>query len=407
MTATDAEPFVFNPFTDEFLQNPYPYYREMRQKDPVHEHPLGFWVLARHADVRAVMRGGHSVDDTNEAESTFKKLRKAGGGSDFQSVLDRSVLNLDPPDHTRLRQLMTPVFNARSILAQTDRMTSLVDDALDRIADAGKADIVEDFAYPLAFTMICDLVGMPAADLGPLRPLLEVIVRLAEPGVDPELLAGIADADRELAGRITEIIAAKRNAPDNSLLSGMIQAENDGDRLTEEELISQVATLYLAGYESTVGLVSTSVLSLLRNPEQLELLAGRPDLDANAVEEFLRYDASTQQVRRITLTPQPAGDKVIPAGAFVLGLVGSANRDEDFFGPDADELRVDRPNAREHISFGDRAHYCLGATLARVQAQVAVGRLIRRFPKLALDGEITWKTQATIRAAKAVPITVS
>jgi len=408
MTQTDAPAFVYNPFTADYIQDPYPYYKEMRQKDPVHEHPLGFWILAKHADLREVMRAEHSVEDRYEDTTPFKELRKAGvGGVDFRSVLDRSVLNLDPPDHTRLRRLMTYAFNARSILAQRDRMTELVDDALNRMADAGRADIVRDYAYPMAFTMICDLLGMPDTDLSSLRPLLEVIVRLAEPSVDQGMLAKIAKADQEMSERIAEVIDIKRREPDNSLLSGMIQAEHEGDRLTEEELISQVATLYLAGYESTINLISNGVLNLLRDREQFELLAGRPDLDANAVEEFLRYDASVQQVRRITLTPQVIGGKEIPANAFVLGLVGSANRDEDFFGPDAGDLRVDRPNAGEHISFGERAHYCIGASLARVQAQLAVGRLIRRFPRMALDGEVTWKTRITVRAANAVHVTVS
>nr|WP_042178755.1 cytochrome P450 [Kibdelosporangium sp. MJ126-NF4]CEL13399.1 putative cytochrome P450 hydroxylase [Kibdelosporangium sp. MJ126-NF4]CTQ99088.1 putative cytochrome P450 hydroxylase [Kibdelosporangium sp. MJ126-NF4] len=412
MTTTEAQPgstgFAFNPFTPEFIENPYPYYAMMRAKEPVHLHPLGFWVLARHQDVRSLLRSGHSVDERNEAPSPFQELRQAGRGSDFTSVLNRSMLNVDPDDHTRLRRLVSAAFNGRSILGLKARMTEIVDGMLDQIADAGRTDIVKDFAYPLAFSMICELLGMPETDHVALRELLEVIARSAEPVVDPELLGRISTADREFSQRMADVIATKRRHQDDSLLSDMIRAEHEGDKLTEDELIAQVATLYLAGYESTVNLIANGVIALLRNPDQHRLLTGRPDLDANAVEEFLRYDTSVQQVRRITLAPHLASDgQEIPPNSFVLGLVGSANRDEAAFGPDAGKLRVDRPNAKEHLSFGDRTHYCLGAALGRVQAQLAVGRLVRRFPRLQLTEEVTWKTRVTVRASNAVRVAIS
>jgi len=203
-----------------------------------------------------------------------------------------------------------------------------------------------------------------------------------------------------------DIIAWKRDNPADDLLTALIAAEHDGDRLTEDELVAQVLLLYVAGHETTVNLIGNGAIALLRNPDQLALLRARPDLAANAVEEFLRYDSPVQQSRRITVAPHTVGGREIPAGVFVIAGLASANRDERHFGPDANELRIDREEARTHVSFGAGPHHCLGAALARLEGRLALGKLVTRFPNLSLDGDVEWNGRLNLRGAAKLPVAV-
>jgi cytochrome P450 len=202
------------------------------------------------------------------------------------------------------------------------------------------------------------------------------------------------------------MIAWKRKNPASDLLTALINAEDDGDVLHDDELIAQTLLLYIAGHETTVNLIAGGTLALLRHPGQLALLRDRPALAGNAVEELLRYDSPVQASRRITLEPVMVRDTTIPAGAFVMASLGSANRDERFWGADADELRLDRQNARQHASFGAGAHHCLGASLARLEACIAFERLTVRFPALALDGDVTWNGRINLRGPAHLPVSV-
>jgi cytochrome P450 len=409
--AGGAEPYVFNPFAPGFTDDPYPHYAHMRAMDPVHAHPLGFWVLARHDDVVALLRSKNSVDDRNSAPSPIRELRVAATGGEFSRPLAPSMLDRDPPDHTRLRKLVSQAFTLRAVEALEPRVIELVDAALDRIeariAESGQADLVAELAYPLPFAVICEMLGMPDTDHGRLRELAGTLVRSLEPVTDAELIAAISAAGREISERVAQVVADKRRAPGDDLLTALIQAEDDGDVLSDEELLAQVVLLYVAGHETTVNLIANGSIALMRNPEQFALLAGRPDLDANAVEELLRYDSPVQQSRRITLAPYEVGGRVIPPGTFVIANLASANRDEEFWGADADQLRVDRPNARGQVSFGGGPHHCLGASLARLEGRVALGRLVRRFPTLRLAGDITWNGRLNLRGPLAVPATTA
>lgn len=401
--------YVFNPYQPGFTDDPYPHYAELRATDPVHEHPLGFWVVGRHADVSELLRSKNSVEDRNARPTPMRELREAAVGGEYTRSLVPSMLDRDPPDHTRLRKLVTKAFTKRAIDALEPLVVELVDAALDRIerciAETGRADVVAELAYPLPFTVICEMLGMPDTDHARLRDLASTMVRSLEPVTDPDLIQSIAAAGREMSTRIAGVIADKRRAPGDDLLTALIQAEDEGDVLTDEELVSQVVLLYVAGHETTVNLIANGTLALLGHPDQLALLAARPDLDANAVEELLRYDSPVQQTRRITLSPYPLGGREIPTGSFVLAVLASANRDEEFWGPDAGELKLDRANARAQVSFGGGAHHCLGASLARLEGRVALGRLVRRFPNLALADTVTWNGRLNLRGPVAVPVT--
>jgi cytochrome P450 len=397
---------IFNPYEPGFTENPYAQYRRLRDGDPIHEHPLGFWFLSRHEDVSALLRAGLSVDERMLGDGLVRDQYQEMSDFNEHSVLNYSMLDRDPPDHTRLRSLVTKVFTPRAVAALEPEITELVDAALDGIAFARQADLVEALAFPLPFAVISKMLGMPPTDHARIRELSGTVVLSLEVITEQETLYKIAAASTELTDITREIIAWKRKNPADDLLSALIAAEHDGQVLSDDELVAQVALLYIAGHETTVNLIANGVVALLRNPDQLALLRERPDLEANAVEELLRYDSPVQQTRRITTGPHPVGDKEIPPGAFVVACLAAANRDERFFGPDADRLRLDRPEARNHVSFGAGPHHCLGAALARLEGRVAIGRLVRRFPELAFAGDVRWNGRINLRGPLAVPIAV-
>ena len=250
------------------------------------------------------------------------------------------------------------------------------------------------------------MLGTPPADHERIRRLTGTVVRSLEPIADPALARAIVAADNELITIAADMIAWKRANPAGDLLTALINAEDGGDVLDDEELIAQTLLLYIAGHETTVNLIAGGALALLRNPDQLALLRSNPDLAGNAVEEMLRYDSPVQASRRITLEPVSVSGVAIPAGSFVMASLGSANRDESFWGPDAAELRLDRENARQHVSFGAGPHHCLGASLARLEASVALARLTERFPGLALDGEVAWNGRVNLRGPARLPVSL-
>ncbi|MGR3937917.1 cytochrome P450 [Streptomyces sp. BRA346] len=405
-TVPEGEPLIFNPFTPDFMNDPYPHYAELRREVPVHEHPGGFWMLSRYQDVFDLLRSSLSVEQRHVAPGPFRDAYEKAGVTDEPRLKGLALLDRDPPDQTRLRKLVTQAFTVRAVNAMEPRIHALVTDALDSFAEAGGGDLVETLAFPLPFTVISDMLGMPPTDTRHMRELTGTLMRSVEPTTDPVVMRAVEAADAELFELVGDAVAWKRNHLADDLLSALIAAEDDGDKLTHDELVAQVTMLYVAGHETTVNLISGGTLALLRNPDQLELLRAKPELAANAVEEMLRYDAPVHNSRRVTLEPYQVGEYEIPPGSFILANLAGANRDEEFFGPDAEELRLDRANARRHVSFGGGIHLCLGATLARIEGRVAIGELVRRFPDLALDGEVEWNGLLSLRGAARLPIRV-
>jgi cytochrome P450 len=397
---------LFDPFAPGFTDDPYPQYAAVRAQAPVFRHPFGFWLLTRYEDVAFLLRAGMSVEDSNITDRELLDLRQLMYGDEAPRSGRISMLDRDPPDHTRLRRLVSKAFTPRAVEALRPRITGLVDDMLDAAGRQGSVDLVDALAFPLPFAVIAEMLGTPPADHARIRQLSGTIVRSLEPVADPELAAAIAAADDELTQIAAEMIAWKRAHPAGDLLTALINAEDDGDVLDDDELIAQTLLLYIAGHETTVNLIAGGTLALLRHPGQLARLRENPGLTGNAVEELLRYDSPVQASRRITLEPVTIGGTDIPAGAFVLASLGSANRDESFWGPDAAELRLDRENARQHVSFGAGPHHCLGASLARMEAAIALARLTDRFPGLALDGEVTWNGRINLRGPAHLPVSL-
>ncbi|MHB1534975.1 MAG: cytochrome P450 [Acidimicrobiales bacterium] len=405
---------VYNPFEPGFTDDPYPHYRALREGDPVQHHPMGFWVLSAYEDVLRLLRDpAGSVDERQAWPTPMMEVAREVLG-DQADRGSHAMLNVDPPDHTRLRRLVSKAFTPRMIERLRPRVVELVEQSLRAASDSGSGsgsgsaawDLIDGLAFPLPFQVITDLLGMPDTDITQLREWSAALVRTLEPVPDVETLEAIADASRQMSALIVEAIAWKRAHPGDDLLSGLIAVEEAGEALSERELIDQVALLYIAGHETTVNLIGNGTLALLGHRDQLTLLREDPALDAGAVEELLRYDSPVQMSRRITLQPVAAGDETIEGGSFVLVLLASANRDPAKWGAGADCLDLRRPSAREHLAFGGGHHHCLGAALARLEAQVAIPTLVRHFPSLDLAGPPVWNGRINLRGLARLPLSL-
>jgi cytochrome P450 len=392
---------TYNPFEPGFAADPYPQYRTLREHDPVHHSPLEFWLLLRYDDVQRFLRDPSlSVEDRNARPTPMNQVTREVLGDRGQYAM----LNRDPPDHTRLRRLVSKAFTPRAVADLRPRIVELTDAALDRAEERGGMDLIADFAFPLPFTVISDLLGMPETDTAQLREWSGALVKSLEPLFDPAELLAMAEAGDAMRAFLTDAIAWKRSHPAGDMLSALITAEDHGDVLSDEELLDQILLLYIAGHETTVNLIGNGVLALLRNPDSLSRLRPDPALDANAIEELLRYDSPVQMSRRITLDDIEVDGHHIEAGAFVVLVLASANRDEAHWGPTAATLDITRAGASQHVSFGGGAHYCLGAALARLEGQIAVGSLVRRFPNLAIAGEPAWNGRINLRGLRSLPL---
>jgi cytochrome P450 len=406
MTGPAAE-VAYNPFEPGFAANPYPQYEALRDHDPVHQTPFGIWILFRYDDVRRFLRDhALSVEDRNARPGPMDELRRELVGDRVERG-SHAMLNRDPPAHTRLRRLVSKVFTPRAVERLRPRIETLVDEALDRAEDRGGLDLIADLAFPLPFVVISEMLGMPEVDRDQLRSWSGTLVRALEPMSEPEVILAIAEAGDNMRELVSGIIDDKRRAPADDLLSALIAAEDQGDVLSDEELLDQVMLLYIAGHETTVNLIGNGTLALLHHRSELARLHEEPARARPAVDELLRYDSPVQMSRRITLADIEVGGRTIEAGTFVGLMLASANRDPRHWGDDADVVRLDRPDADEHLSFGGGAHHCLGAALARLEGEVAIGRLVRRFPRLELAGEPTWNGRINLRGLDRLPLTTT
>ena len=392
---------LWRPADPAFRADPYPFYERLRSTDPAHRLDEYTVVVTRHADVSSTLRGPdfardierHSAAPAIDPVSVRRKERASNGG--------RSILNLDPPDHTRLRRLVTQAFTPRAVerlRAITERM---VDEVLDRAAADGGFELIDDLAFPIPFRVISEMLDMPTDRSDELRDWSQILTATLEP------MATLADLDAaeaaigELIPFLDGVITDRRRNPGEDVVSALLAAEAEGDRLDMAELMAFVVLLYVAGHETTVNLIGNGVLALLNHPDQLAAWRDDPALDSVAVDELLRYDGPVQQTVRAPLQTvsyrDAEGEPVeVHHGEVVITCLGAANRDPEMF-PEPDRLILGRPNANRHLAFSSGAHYCLGASLARMEAEIAITRLIRRFPDLRLVGEPRWRDRLTIR----------
>ncbi len=389
----------FNPMDPEFIADPYPTYHRLRAEDPVHHSPLGFWVLTRYEDVVAALRDPRLV---KEPIAAFVAARFGAA----MPAMGLSMLDRDPPDHTRLRGLVNKAFTPRVVEGLRPHIQKIVDGLLARVEGAGTMDLIEEFAYPLPVTVICQMLGVPVEDRERFKQWGLDIAR----GLDAILLPPDSDvarrsaaARRALAEYFRALIAERRAAPRGDMLSDLIAAEEAGDKLREDELLATCILLLVAGHETTVNLIGNGTLALLRHPDQLRRLRENPGLIGSAVEELLRYDGPVQRTARIPSADVTFDGRTIAKGEMVMPFIGAADRDPAQF-PDPDRLDLTRTDNR-HIAFGWGIHFCLGAPLARVEGQIAISALVQRLPKLALAiDRPEYRQSLTLRGLTTLPV---
>ena len=390
----------FNPMDPEFLADPYPTYHRLRAEDPVHQSPLGFWVLTRYDDVSAVLR------DPRFIKEPLAALVAARFGAEVPRGVGLSMLDRDPPDHTRLRGLVSKAFTPRVVDGLRSRIQQIVDELITRVQAAGSMDVIEEFAYPIPVNVICEMLGVPLADHERFKGWSLDIAR----GLDSIWLPPDSEVPRRSAASrhaindyFRGLIAQRRASPRGDLLSALIAAEEAGDKLNEEELLATCILILIAGHETTVNLIGNGVLALLRNPGELKRLRETPGLIMTVVEELLRYDGPVQRTARVASAPATIGGRTIAKGEMVMPFIGAADRDPSQF-PDPDRLDLTRADNR-HIAFGWGIHFCLGAPLARVEGQIAIDALVRRLPRLELmTDEPEYRQSLTLRGLKTLPI---
>jgi cytochrome P450 len=401
-TAT-TEP-LFNPLSPDFIRDPYPHYERMRTTDPVHLTPLGAFVASRHAEASLVLR------DKRFGKDYVERTKRRYGPQIMEEPSFRSMrhwmLHQDPPDHTRLRGLVVKAFTARRVEDMRPRIQQIVDQTIDAVAKQGHMDLIEDFAFRLPVTIICDMLGIPDDHR-------EIFYKSSRDGgrvLDPVPMSPAeieqGNASNAMAQMyFQQLFELRRKNPGNDLTTQLVQAEEDGSKLSNEELTANIILLFGAGHETTVNLIGNGLLALHRNPDQLALLKANPTLITNAIEEFLRYDSSVQATGRVTLEDiEDLGGKRIPKGESVLCLLGSANRDPAVYPDRPEQLDITRPNVRP-LSFGGGIHFCLGAQLARIEAEIAITTLLRRLPELRLDNAENpeWRPTFVLRGLKSLP----
>ena len=400
-----SEPAVdaprFDPSDPAFRADPYPFYDRLRELDPVHRTPFDTIVLTRYEDVAWTLRSNDfSRDVEANGNEPIDQLGKAKRARRQNRSGSKSILNLDPPDHTRLRRLVSKAFTPTAIERLRPRIQQLVDDVLDRAAALGGFELVDELAFPIPFQVISDLLDMPTDRADELRDWSQIITFALEPTSTLEDLDRVDAAFAELVPYLIDVVESRRRSPGDDLLSALLAVEDQGDTLTMPELMSFVVLLYIAGHETTVNLIGNSVNALLKNPDQLARWHADPTIGPRAVDECLRFDGPVQQTVRVPMVPVTYqgldGPIVVEPGTIVTTVLGAADHDPSVFS-DPHALRLDRPNANRHVAFAAGIHYCLGASLARLEAEIAVGTLVARFPDMRATGDITWRDRLTIR----------
>lgn len=390
---------------DDYFQDPLAYFARLRESRPVAPVDLPgngrAWLITRYEDVRAALADPRLAKDP-------RKLYPNWEPPPLVAMINLHMLNLDPPDHTRLRRLVQKAFTPGRVAALRPRIAEITASLLDDMAAADAAepgesavvDLLNAYAFPLPITVICELLGIPVADRDSFRAWTAVIISSEH---NPEAFQRAAG---EMFGYFARLIAAKRESPRDDLLSALIHARDEGDALSERELYAMVFLLLVAGFETTVNLIASGTLALLTFPSEMARLRADPSLLPAAVEELLRYaNPLNHATERFTVEDLPVGDVVIPAGEWVTVVTSSANRDPERF-PDPDRLDVGR-DATGHVAFGHGIHYCLGAPLARLEGEIAIGSLLARFPALSLAvpaRELRWRASSLIHGLVSLPV---
>ncbi|GAA2764062.1 cytochrome P450 [Streptomyces paradoxus] len=397
----------FDPWGPAFLTDPYPVYAELRARGRVHWfEPTNQWLVPHHADVSALLRD-RRLGRTYQHRFTHEEFGRTAPPPEhepFHTLNDHGMLDLEPPDHTRIRRLVSKAFTPRTVERLKPYVRGLADELVSGLVAAGGGDLLTDVAEPLPVAVIAEMLGIPESDRAPLRPWSADICGMYELKPSGDTAAKAVRASVEFSDYLRELIAARRKEPGEDLISGLIAAHDEGDRLTEQEMISTCVLLLNAGHEATVNATVNGWYALFRNPAQLETLRADHTLVPSAIEELMRYDTPLQLFERWVLDEIEIDGTTIPRGAEIAMLFGSANHDPAVFrNPSALDLtRADNP----HISFSAGIHYCIGAPLARIELAASMGALLERAPTLRLAAEPERKPNFVIRGLEELAVEV-
>ncbi len=396
----------FNPFLPDVRDNPYPAYRALREEDPVYWSDLmQGWLLTRYADVLAVLRdvsrfSSERDRSTNmfvrQIEESQRELGPVGRA--------RTMLGADPPEHTRLRNLVNKAFTPRVVEKMRPAIQEIADELLDAAIDGGRLDVIRDLAAPLPVIVIAGMLGVPREDRARFKAWSDTIAAsVGGPFQPAEAVAMAHDAAHALGDYFRKVIAKRRKDPRDDLISGLVVAEERGDMLSEDELLAACILLLVAGNETTTNLIGNGMLALMRNPDELRRLQSDPSLMPAAVEELLRYDSPVQATSRVAAADADLDGRRIEKGQIVITFLGAANRDPAQF-PNPDRLDLSRADNR-HVSFGYGSHFCVGAPLARVEAQIAFTTLLRRLPDPQPEvDKPEWRGSFILRGLRSLPM---
>jgi len=387
----------FNPFLRSYRFDPYPTYRRLQTTRPVYFSRVFGCVLSRHADIAAVLGDARFSVDRPQAKG-FKMLQPFKDLSpSFVEMIMSTLLMVDPPRHTRLRRLVNKAFTPRVVESLRPRIAAVVDELLDAVRAQRRANLIDALAYPLPVVVIAELLGIPSSDRAKFKHWSDTLATLLDPLQVTGGLVAAQPAFEEMSAYLRGVADARRQVPRDDLISALVAVEEQGDVLSGTELVALCGLILGAGHETTTNLIANAVLALLRNPEQRRRLQDDPALIGGAVEEFLRYDSPVQTTDRVVLADDVVlGGRPLPRGSMVMCLLGAANRDPQRFA-DPDRLDITRRDG-DHLAFGRGPHFCLGAALARAEAQIAITSLLRTFPDL--DGSRSpsdWKKSMVLR----------
>ena len=388
----------------EVLANPYPLYQKLRSEDPVHWDPfLHTWVVTRYTDVVHVLH--HFSADRTPTPGQLSALNLSALNP-IAEVMVRQMLFLDPPDHTRLRALASAAFTPRRVEQLRSHIQDVIDSLLDQFVAKGKMDVIADFAGPAPAIVTAELLGVPAADHAKLKEWSQDFAEmLGNFQHNPDRFPRVLRSVENLCSYFRSAMAEQQSRAREGLIQAMMNAEVDGARLTEEEIIANLIVTMVGGLETTTNLIGNGVLTLLRNPAELERLRNESSLIPSAVEELLRYESPSQHTARLAPADIELGGKQILKRQAVIAVMGAGNRDPERF-PEPDRLDLARKDNR-HLAFGWAAHFCFGAALARLEGQIAFETLLRRLPDMALETltPLKWRHNLGLRGLTALPVT--
>ncbi len=372
----------YDPTSTDILSDPYDTYERLRTRDPVHRMRLiNGWVLTRYEDVDMVLRDHRRFSKNDGREDEY-----------------RSMLHHDPPDHTRLRSLVSKAFTPRAVRELHPRVQLIVDDLLSELEGKDRFDLIENLAFPMPVTVIAEMLGVPSQDMDRFKDWSNDISLTIEPSLREDQIRRVERASEKLYEYFESIIEERRREPQDDMITALLNAEDEGDRLTHEELLGTLVLLLVAGNETTRNLIGNGMRALLKHPDQLRKLRDNPDLLDSAISELLRYDSPVQLDGRLAHSDVEVAGHRIRAGQRVLCAIGAANRDPSAF-TEPDKLDIER-NESSHIAFGRGIHHCLGAPLAMLEARAAFSALLARFSDIQLVSEPVYRKQVVLRGVE-------